>query len=71
MAPWRVPARSVPIGLLFFGQEMSSELRDPAEDNVDRLLGYAGRTHAIRKVGSVDSQEPAFEVVVQEGGSEH
>ena len=70
MAPWRFPARSVPIGLLFFGQEMSSELRDPAEHNLDRLLGYAGRTHAIRTVESFGSQRPAFEVVVQEGRSE-
>ena len=68
--PWRFPARSLPNGLLFLVQDRNSELSEPEEHKVARFLGYAGRTHAIRAVESFDSQEPAFEVVVQESGSE-
>ncbi len=42
----------------------------PEDHNVALLLGYAGRTHAIRTVEGFDRQGPAFEVVVQEGRSE-
>ena len=70
MASWRFPARSLPTRLLFFVQDRTSELSKPEDHNVALLLGYAGRTHAIRTVEGFDRQGPAFEVVVQEGRSE-